>query len=212
MRAFQGRIVDNLIAAKKARHSDLTTQDSFYVEICRACDHAKLVIREHLVSHDRQPLRRDQGHATRASAVDEPAPAEIQDSDVCAVVARLRTETVSARPVSEICGAPHGGTGAGSKGPSARSRSLAVKPVPEAGGRTASSLVRGARRSDPRRDRARPTVPLLSADRRDPALRLRSVPVRPPDIVGERRVRVGAKPAPRHRSGASAALRHSSDP
>ena len=46
MRAFQGRIVDNLIVAKKARHSDLTTQNSFYVEVSRAYDHAKLVIRE----------------------------------------------------------------------------------------------------------------------------------------------------------------------
>ena len=36
--AFQGRTVDNVIAAMEARHPHLTTQKSFYVEISRARD------------------------------------------------------------------------------------------------------------------------------------------------------------------------------
>ena len=41
--AFQGRIVDNVIAAMEANHPYLTTQKSFYVEISRARDRAELV-------------------------------------------------------------------------------------------------------------------------------------------------------------------------
>ena len=41
--AFQGRTVDNVIAAIEARHPHLTTQKSFYVEISRARDRAVLV-------------------------------------------------------------------------------------------------------------------------------------------------------------------------
>ncbi len=41
--AFQGRTVDNVIAAMEARHRNLTTQKSFYVEISRARDRAELV-------------------------------------------------------------------------------------------------------------------------------------------------------------------------
>ena len=41
--AFQGRTVDNVIAAMKARHPHLTTQKSLYVEISRARDRAELV-------------------------------------------------------------------------------------------------------------------------------------------------------------------------
>ena len=40
--AFQGRTVDNVIAAMEARHPHLTTQKSFYVEISRARDRAEL--------------------------------------------------------------------------------------------------------------------------------------------------------------------------
>ena len=52
--AFQGRTVDNVIAAMEAGHPHLTTQKSFYVEISRARDRAELVtddaekLREHL--------------------------------------------------------------------------------------------------------------------------------------------------------------------
>ena len=41
--AFQGRTVDNVIAAMEARHPHLTTQKSFYVEISRARYRAELV-------------------------------------------------------------------------------------------------------------------------------------------------------------------------
>ena len=43
MHAFQGRTVDNVIAAMEATHPHLTTQKSFYVEISRARDRAELV-------------------------------------------------------------------------------------------------------------------------------------------------------------------------
>ena len=41
--AFQGRTVDNVIAAMEANHPHLTTQKSFYVEISRARDRVELV-------------------------------------------------------------------------------------------------------------------------------------------------------------------------
>ena len=41
--AFQGRTVDNVIAAMEANHPHLTTRKSFYVEISRARDRAELV-------------------------------------------------------------------------------------------------------------------------------------------------------------------------
>ncbi len=41
--AFQGRTIDNVIAAMQANHPHLTTQKSFYVEISRARDRAELV-------------------------------------------------------------------------------------------------------------------------------------------------------------------------
>ena len=41
--AFQGRTVDNVIAAMESNHPHLTTQKSFYVEISRARDRAELV-------------------------------------------------------------------------------------------------------------------------------------------------------------------------
>ena len=41
--AFQGRTVDNVIAAMEANHPHLTTSKSFYVEISRARDRAELV-------------------------------------------------------------------------------------------------------------------------------------------------------------------------
>ena len=41
--AFQGRTVDNVIAAMESNHAKLTTQKSFYVEISRARDRAELV-------------------------------------------------------------------------------------------------------------------------------------------------------------------------
>ena len=57
MHAFQGRTVDNVIAAMEATHPHLTTQKSFYVEISRARDRAELVtddakaLKEQLEAH-----------------------------------------------------------------------------------------------------------------------------------------------------------------
>ena len=48
---FQGRTVDNVIAAIEANHANLTTQKSFYVEISRDRDRAELV------TDDREALR-----------------------------------------------------------------------------------------------------------------------------------------------------------
>ena len=56
--AFQGRTVDRVIAAMEARHACLATQKSFYVEISRACDRAKLV------TDDAKELRAQLGAAT----------------------------------------------------------------------------------------------------------------------------------------------------
>ena len=76
--AFQGRTVDNVIAAMEARHPHLTTQKSFYVEISRARDRAELV------TDDAAGLRAQLEAATgeRISALEgigamkrEPAPA-----------------------------------------------------------------------------------------------------------------------------------------
>ena len=41
--AFQGRTIDNVIAAMKARHPHLTTQKSFYVGISGTHDRAEVV-------------------------------------------------------------------------------------------------------------------------------------------------------------------------
>ena len=41
--AYQGRTVDNMIAAMEANHPQLTTARAFYVEISRARDRAELV-------------------------------------------------------------------------------------------------------------------------------------------------------------------------
>ena len=70
--AFQGRTVDNVIAAMEANHPHLTTQKSFYVEISRARDRAELV------TDDRNSLRERLEAATgeRISALEAVAPTE----------------------------------------------------------------------------------------------------------------------------------------
>ena len=50
--AYQGRTVDNVIAAMEARHPHLTTQKSFYVEISRARDRAELVTDDAKALHE----------------------------------------------------------------------------------------------------------------------------------------------------------------
>ena len=70
--AFQGRTVDNVIAAMEANHPHLTTQKSFYVEISRARDRAELV------TDDATQLRERLETATgeRISALEAVAPRE----------------------------------------------------------------------------------------------------------------------------------------
>ena len=97
--AFQGRTVDNVIAAMEADHPHLTTQKSFYVEISRARYRAELVtddaarLRERLETttgeriaaleavaarEPEAPARRADtpGHAVAATATERPAEAE----------------------------------------------------------------------------------------------------------------------------------------
>ena len=73
--AFQGRTVDNVIAAMEANHPHLTTQKSFYVEISRARDRAELV------TDDATRLRERLEIATgeRLSALEVVAP-RVQDT------------------------------------------------------------------------------------------------------------------------------------
>ena len=68
--AFQGRTVDNVIAAMEADHPHLTTQKSLYVEISRARDRAELV------TDDAERLRERLETATgeRISALEGIAP------------------------------------------------------------------------------------------------------------------------------------------
>ncbi|MCY4407516.1 MAG: ATP-binding domain-containing protein, partial [Rhodospirillaceae bacterium] len=51
--AFQGRTVDNVIAAMEANHPNLTTAKAFYVEISRARDRAELVTDDALALKER---------------------------------------------------------------------------------------------------------------------------------------------------------------
>ena len=84
--AFQGRTVDNVIAAMEARHPNLTTQKSFYVEISRARYRAELVtddaaaLKEQLeaVTGERISALEGIGEAARLGAErDEKAQSEI---------------------------------------------------------------------------------------------------------------------------------------
>ena len=82
--AFQGRTVDNVIAAMEAGHPHLTTQKSFYVEISRARDRAELVtddaarLKEHLeqATGERSSALEGIGAAKPASAkaIEQTAP------------------------------------------------------------------------------------------------------------------------------------------
>ena len=75
--AFQGRTVDNVIAAMEAGHPHLTTQKSFYVEISRARDRAELVtddakgLREQLESATGERISALEGIGE--TSLDEPA-------------------------------------------------------------------------------------------------------------------------------------------
>ena len=83
--AFQGRTVDNVIAAMEANHPQLTTAKAFYVEISRARDRAELVtdnakaLKERLetVTGERISALEGIGESVRLeSGLDEKAPLE----------------------------------------------------------------------------------------------------------------------------------------
>ena len=99
--AFQGRTVDNVIAAMEADHPHLTTQKSFYVEISRARDRAELV------TDDAERLRERLETATgeRISALEGIAPAMREapekDADVVGDTTRTTPER-DKRPAPEV--------------------------------------------------------------------------------------------------------------
>ena len=76
--AFQGRTVDNVIAAMEANHPHLTTLKSFYVEISRARDRAELV------TDDRAALREQLEAVTgeRIAALEVIEPERAKDGDM----------------------------------------------------------------------------------------------------------------------------------
>ena len=99
--AFQGRTVDNVIAAMEADHPHLTTQKSFYVEISRARDRAELV------TDDAERLRERLETATgeRISALEGIAPppreAPAKGADVAGETTRTTPER-DKRPAPEV--------------------------------------------------------------------------------------------------------------
>ena len=99
--AFQGRTVDNVIAAMEADHPHLTTQKSFYVEISRARDRAELV------TDDAERLRERLETATgeRISALEGIAPppreAPAKGADVAGETTRTTLER-DKRPAPEV--------------------------------------------------------------------------------------------------------------
>ena len=82
--AFQGRTVDNVIAAMEANHAKLTTQKSFYVEISRARDRAELV------TDDREALRETLEAVTgeRIAALEAVAPEKGKGREAAPVAER----------------------------------------------------------------------------------------------------------------------------
>ena len=80
--AFQGRTVENVIAAMEANHPHLTTQKSFYVEISRARDRAELVTDDAIRLRER--LEATTGKRISALEAIEPAvreaPARVADT------------------------------------------------------------------------------------------------------------------------------------
>ena len=98
--AFQGRTVDNVIAAMEARHKHLTTQKSFYVEISRARDRAELVTDD--AADLRAQLEAVTGERIAAlEAIGETAQATKDKAAGTARSARPRPDREAAREVPE---------------------------------------------------------------------------------------------------------------
>ena len=98
--AFQGRTVDNVIAAMEADHPHLTTQKSFYVEISRARYRAELVTDD--AARLRERLETTTGErisALEAVAAREPeAPARRADTPGHAAAAPATERSAEAEP------------------------------------------------------------------------------------------------------------------
>ena len=93
--AFQGRTVDNVIAAMEADHPHLTTQKSFYVEISRARYRAELVTDDALRLRER--LETTTGE--RISALEAIAPGQREEPEMAAGVDdRAPGRTLPERP------------------------------------------------------------------------------------------------------------------
>ena len=106
--AFQGRTVDNVIAAMEANHPNLTTQKSFYVEISRARYRAELVtddaasLREQLEAATGERISALEGigeaagrDLARAREPSAPAPGKAPEAD------REAPETMQSPPVKD---------------------------------------------------------------------------------------------------------------
>ena len=121
--AFQGRTVDNVIAAMEADHPHLTTQKSFYVEISRARDRAELV------TDDAERLRERLETATgeRISALEGIAPTIRETPDKGA---ELAEPMEGRRPERSKEGYPEAEQDSGGAAPEGRPQ---VKPVREMG-------------------------------------------------------------------------------
>ena len=94
--AFQGRTVDNVIAAMQANHPHLTTQKSFYVEISRARDRAELVTDDAKALRER--LETVTGERIAALEGIGEMPREAAGKGVEAVRENARTPASSAAP------------------------------------------------------------------------------------------------------------------
>ncbi|MCY4002141.1 MAG: hypothetical protein OXF33_00305 [Rhodospirillales bacterium] len=106
--AFQGRTVDNVIAAMEARHPHLTTQKGFYVEISRARDRAELV------TDDAAGLRAQLQAATgeRIAALEGIGEMPREAPDLAAGAAHTREKASEERTADMAAGAR---TGSGSR-------------------------------------------------------------------------------------------------
>ncbi len=86
--AFQGRTVDNVIAAMEAGHPHLTTQKSFYVEISRARYRAELVtddaerLKEHLEEATGERISALEGIGTPEPAPETPAKSSPRNTEL----------------------------------------------------------------------------------------------------------------------------------
>ena len=94
LHAFQGRTVDNVIAAMEAGHPHLTTQKSFYVEISRARDRAEMVtdnaakLKEHLEQATGERISALEGIEPERGKASEPGSELVPDLGR-ALIARL---------------------------------------------------------------------------------------------------------------------------